>query len=312
MNQVESGILGFAVADALGVPIEFTHRRKDNKLKEMVGYGSHSVPEGTWSDDTSMTIATMDSITQKGTIDNSDIMDKFVDWCTKADYTATDKVFDIGITTRNSIRSYMLGETPLKCGENHIRSNGNGSLMRILPVVYYCYFQGMSREEMNKKICEVSSLTHAHPISLLGCQIYADFIIDLLNGKSKEEAYLNLSESNYKNYNQETLDAYKRIFSKTLPRIEEDNIQSSGYVVSTLEASIWATLNNSDYESAVVTAVNLGEDTDTVGAVTGSINGILYGKENIPERWLSKLQKKEYLERLAKEFSNKFCHQNTK
>ncbi len=312
-NPIEDGILGFACADALGVPVEFTARKHDNKLREMVGYGSHKVPEGTWSDDTSMTIATMDSIMKKEQIDYSDIMDKFISWYENSNYTATDKLFDIGITTRNALMRYSLGMNPLACGENHIRSNGNGSLMRILPVVYYCYYKGMDREEMRRKIDETSSLTHAHPISLLGCQIYADYIIDLLNGKSKEEAYFNLSSINYQNkYPKEAIDAYQRIFSKTLPSLEEDSIQSSGYVVSTLEASIWATLKNNDYESAVVTAINLGEDTDTVGAVTGSINGILYGKENIPERWLSKLKKKEYLESLSQEFSKKFCSQNVK
>lgn len=311
--NVENGILGFAVGDALGVPIEFTARRKENKLREMVGYGSHKVPEGTWSDDTSMTIATMDSITEKGEIDYSDIMDKFLSWYNHASYTATDRLFDIGITTRNALAAYNMGKNPLLCGENHIRSNGNGSLMRILPVIYYCYYKEMDREEMRIKIDETSSLTHAHPISLLGCQIYADYIIDLLNGKSKEEAYLNLSSNNYQNhYPKEAIDAYQRIFSKTLPNLEEDSIKSSGYIVSTLEASIWSTLKNNDYESAVVTAVNLGEDTDTVGAITGSINGILYGKENIPERWLSKLKKKDYLESLSQEFSKKFCSQNVK
>ncbi len=199
-NSVEDGILGFACADALGVPIEFTMRKKSNKLKEMVGYGSHKVPEGTWSDDTSMTIATLDSITEKEKIDYSDIMDKFIDWYQKANYTATDQLFDIGITTRNALMNYQMGKSPLLCGENHVRSNGNGSLMRILPIVYYGYYQGMSREELRVKIDEVSSLTHAHSISLLGCQIYADYIMDLLNGKSKEEAFFHLSPSNYQNY----------------------------------------------------------------------------------------------------------------
>lgn len=307
MENVRAGLIGFATADALGVPIEFTSRNYGKPLTEMVGYGSHKVPEGTWSDDTSMLIATMDSINENnGKINYDDIMTKFLEWYSKAKYTATDELFDMGIATRSALYNYARNVRPAtKCGVTGIRENGNGSLMRILPFVYYAYNNELSEEETVQLINDASSITHAHEISKLGCKIYCDYVIGLLNGLDKEQSLENLRNIDYsKYYSKESLEYYSRILDGSIKDLPIEEIKSSGFVVHTLEAAIWCTLKNNDYEDAVVKAINLGEDTDTVGAVTGSINGIIYGEESIPKRWTDKLRKKEYLEELAVKFEN--------
>ena len=304
-SKTIDGMFGLAIADAVGVPVEFKSRTqlKNNPLTDMVGYGTHQQPPGTWSDDSSMAIATMDSINECESVDYTDIMKKFSEWVTQSKYTATGDFFDIGITTSNAIHNFREGINPVLCGENNIRSNGNGSLMRILPVVLYSYYNNLSDEEDIELINNTSSLTHAHEISRLGCKIYSDYLKKILSGKSKEQAYNELSANSYeKDYSKESIDYYKRMFDGSLANVEESEINSSGFVVDTLEASIWANLTSNNYQEAVLKAVNLGDDTDTVGAVTGSIAGILYGYENIPKKWRDNLKSKEYLEEICKDF----------
>ncbi|MBQ6817211.1 MAG: ADP-ribosylglycohydrolase family protein, partial [Bacilli bacterium] len=135
-TKFEDAMYGFVIADALGVPAEFKSRNSLSKspITDMVGYGTHNVPEGTWSDDTSMVLATQDSINKCGKIDYDDIMNRFAAWYKKGEYTTDGKVFDIGITTSNAIRNYSSGKKALKCGGTGERDNGNGSLMRMIPV----------------------------------------------------------------------------------------------------------------------------------------------------------------------------------
>lgn len=315
MNEkMKSGIIGFSVGDALGVPVEFLNRKtlQRNPVKEMIGYGSHPVPEGTWSDDTSLMIAAMDSINICNGINYDDIMYRFTEWVDKAKYTATDKLFDIGISSSNAIQNYKQGIAAENCGMKGFNENGNGSLMRILPFVYYAYLKKLSREERIYLINTASSLTHAHEISKLGCNIYCDYIILLLNGYSKKEAFDMLKELDYSSYfSNSAISVYSNILSGKLENLNINDIKSSGYVVDSLEASIWCTLKNTSYETAVESAVNLGNDTDTIGAITGSLNGIIYGEKNIPQRWLEKMKKLDYLENLTDEFLQKLnCKSN--
>ena len=297
-NYVKDGILGFVIADALGVPVEFKSREElsINPLKEMIGYGSHKVPEGTWSDDTSMMLATMDSIINSNKIDYDDMMKKFCDWYMNSKYTATGVMFDIGISTRKALHKFYNGCNALDCGGKGEFDNGNGSLMRILPISLYSIYNELDEKQEIELLNNCSSLTHGHEVSKLGCKIYTDYIRSLLNGKTKKEALYEISNKDYSNeYSTYSIDKYKRLFSPTFESLDISQIKSSGYIVDTLEASIWCVLNTQGYEEAVIKAINLGEDTDTVGAVTGSIAGIIYGNEKIPERWTSKLKNKEYL-----------------
>ena len=305
-TKTVDGVFGLAIADAVGVPAEFTDRRslKRNPITDMVGYGTHHQPPGTWSDDSSMTIAAMDSIVEYQNINYDDIMKKFCEWMHESKYTATGDFFDIGITTRNALHNYERGIAPVRCGEPYERSNGNGSLMRILPFVLYCFYKKVSYDEEVSIINDASSLTHAHEISKLGCKIYADYIKELLNGKTLAEAYENLKNYDYtKYYSSIGISFYQRVLDGSLANTEEKNIFSTGFVVHTLEAAIWCNLTSSSYKEAVLKAVNLGDDTDTVGAVTGSIAGIYYGFEAIPETWRNTLINKEYIMDLCMKFN---------
>lgn len=307
MDKMNAGILGFVVGDALGVPIEFLNRKYLEKkpLTEMIGFGSHNVPEGTWSDDSSMMLATMDSVIENSGINYDDMMYKFSEWTDCAKYTATDRLFDIGISTSRAISNFKRGNSALDCGGSGFNENGNGSLMRILPIVFYLNSNNFTEDEEVEIINNSSSLTHGHEISCLGCKIFSDYIKALLNDFDKETALAFVRTKKYDDYySNNSVKYYKRILFDDLSKFSKDEIKSSGFVVDTLEASLWCTLNSNSYEEAVVTAINLGEDTDTIGAITGALNGIIYGESQIPERWISKLRKKDYVLELTNTFVN--------
>lgn len=310
LKTLKAMTLGTAIADAVGVPVEFERREflKESPVTDMLGYGTYNQPAGTWSDDTSLTLATMESITRLKKIDYVDLMNNFALWYFKEKFTATGERFDCGITTSSAIKKYSQKIPVEECGATSTNSNGNGSLMRILPAVVYlretCEKE-FGAEELNT-IHKVSALTHAHPISKIGCGIYALIAVQILEGKTIAESiqagltkarqiYI---ESEFK----DDLQKYSRLWQADFGNLPETEIKSSGYVIDTLEAALWCLLNTKDYKMLVLKAVNLGGDTDTVASVAGGLACIYYGLEEIPEEWFSKLQNRKYLEEVAENF----------
>lgn len=306
-TRMEDGIMGFAVGDALGVPVEFLSRSrlKNKPLSDMIGFGSHLVPEGSWSDDTSLMVATMSSIIDYNSIDYEDIMSRFYEWLEKGKYSSLNTVFDVGISTRKAILNYKNGIDPLFCGGVGEKDNGNGSLMRMLPIAYYFSKNDFSDDEEVEMVNNMSSLTHRHEISCLGCKIFVDYVKLLLEYSDKFKALEFVKKIDYSRYySLDIVSKYDRILNDDVFKLSKDEIKSSGYVIDTLEASLWSFLNSDNYEYAVLKAINLGGDTDTIGAITGALSGIFYGKKQIPRRWLAKLKKREYLENISKEYVN--------
>ena len=302
-ETIKSVVLGFAVGDALGVPVEFQSREElsVNSVSDYRDYGTYNVPAGIWSDDTSMTLASLDSLARR--INFTDIMKKFISWADKAEYTATNEVFDIGVTTSAALQRFKDGTPALNCGSNSESDNGNGSLMRIIPAVFYVKYKlpHSSIEQRMDVIHNISTLTHSHPRSKMACGIYAFVLMGLLESGNKHmiknylldacKFYKNLPE--YKN----ELEHFDRLFSS--------DFDNSGYVVAALEAAIWCVLNTESYSECVLKAVNLGNDTDTIGAIAGGLAGCIYGLNGIPESWLEGLQKREYIEDLCDAFVGK-------
>ncbi len=299
-------IIGFAVGDAMGVPVEFKTRDnlKQKPVTDMIGEGTYNMPKGVWSDDTSMTLATIDSLIQKNEINTNDIADRFLKWYRLGEYTATDEVFDVGNTTRIALEEYCRGEkTAEDCGMNDEMSNGNGSLMRILPIAFYLHAKEITDDkEIYEIVKKVSSITHAHEISIMGCYIYVKLVLELLDEKYKDEAYKNIQKIDYSFFSNETIEKYSRILKEDITKQKIHSIKSTGYVVDTLEAVMWLFLNAEDYNNTILNAVNLGNDTDTIAAITGGLLGIYYGIDAIKQEWKSNLKKYEYIKKLSKDF----------
>jgi len=300
-NYLKDILYGVCVGDALGVPVEFESREylKNNPVTKMVSGGIHDQGIGVWSDDSSLTFCLAESIIEG--YDINILANKFIKWKNEGYWTATGEVFDIGNTTRQSIINLSKGVHPnLAGGQNEI-DNGNGSLMRILPLVLL--LKDLSIAKRFDLVKEVSSITHAHNRSVISCFYYLEFALQLIEGKDKFDIYENLKitvpeflNSN-KIYSVE-LTHFDRLINNHINELEEDVIQSGGYVIQTLEASIWCLLTTDTYEDAVLKAINLGGDTDTTGAVTGGLAGLLYGYDAIPKIWISPILKKEKIDEL--------------
>ena len=256
-------ILGVAVGDALGVPVEFKARGTFH-VTGMQGYGTHNQPAGTWSDDTSLTLALADNLLAGGDKpDLESIAWGFTEWYDTAAYTPHGKVFDIGNATAKAIKRLKDGVDPEKAGGAGERDNGNGSLMRIAPLAF--------TDATDNEIREVSAITHAHRTSTDACIIFVELMRNVMNGALPSRAL-------------------------HLKGVPEQEIRSGGFVRDTLKAATWCFVNTTSYEDCVLVAVNLGDDTDTTAAVAGALAGTVYGIDAIPQEWTDALRGKELIE----------------
>ncbi|TVR39960.1 MAG: ADP-ribosylglycohydrolase family protein [Bacteroidia bacterium] len=322
----KSILLGLAVGDALGVPFEFRGRGnlERHPVTGMAGYGTHNQPPGTWSDDSSLSFCLAESLC--GGYDIQDIARLFLKWYNEAYWAARGEVFDVGIATREAILRIKSGEPPTSAGLNGEFDNGNGSLMRILPLLPFILKKG--DHEIVKIVTEVSSVTHRHPRCILACLILL-LVAERLCEYSILEAIrgMQVRLRDILRMHPKLL-TQKQHFDRIIPGNSQpkntDNfhiplkdaspqsIRSSGYVVDTLEASLWCLLHSSSYKEAVLKAVNLGEDADTTACVTGGLAGILYGHQNIPQEWLNILARKADIEKLAEMLEAKYPNECVK
>jgi ADP-ribosyl-[dinitrogen reductase] hydrolase len=317
-NKALDILMGLCIGDALGVPVEFQSRYSLSlkPVMSMSGNGIHSQPAGTWSDDSSLAFCLANSMC-KG-YDLKDIGNSFLKWKNEAFWTAHGEVFDIGIATSCALDSLKLTNNPFTSGGRAEEDNGNGSLMRILPIVFLV--KDLPIIKRFQIVKDVSGITHAHTRSVLGCFIYVEYALELMKGIEKYEALAKMQDivNQFLNSNaiasEKEMGLYNRILqNNTIPydcspidSYFETEIFSSGYVVHTLEASIWCFLKTSNYADSVLKAVNLGKDTDTTGCVTGGLAGLYYGNENIPEAWKNVIAKKIEIEDLAERLNKKY------
>lgn len=304
IEKIKAVMIGHAVGDALGVPVEFCSREEiaEDPVTDMRGFGSYPMPAGAWSDDTSMSLCALDSLS-KGVIDHDEIMDNFVRWASNDEFTPTGEMFDIGRTCLTAIRNFLEvdGRPALECGLTDERSNGNGSLMRIHPFALYAFVKGGTLGKSLDIIREGSIMTHAHPRTIYACGIYAMVFWEILKGADKAKVLSEIENAAvlFDGIYPEESDHFEWAFHKKLASKSADEISSSGYVVHTLEAALWCLLTTNSYKECVLKAVNLGEDTDTVAAVAGGLAGAMYGYDAIPEEWRNTLIRREYIEEMC-------------
>ena len=305
MNNLQTILLATATADALGVPVEFERRKdlQENPVTDMREFGTYKQPKGTWSDDTSLMLCLAESMVEG--LDLQRLAQKFIAWKNDNYWTARGWVFDIGIGTRIAIERLENGTPPELASGFDEMDNGNGSLMRILPLVMYIKDLDIDqRYEWTKK---VSSLTHAHVRSVMACFYYLEFAKKIVEGKDKFQAYTELQSEMITHFEKREINTleiqkFSRLLTKDISTVNEKYIQSRGYVIYTLEAAVWCILTTSNYKEAVLKAVNLGEDTDTTAAVAGGLAGLIYGIESIPKEWLEVIARKLDIVELANRF----------
>ena len=306
------GMMGVIVGDALGCPVQFMGRdeiagRLAGPVRGMESGGVYRMPEGTWTDDSSMALAALDSIRELGEVDLEDIMTRFVDWYEDGEYTPFGEAFDMGNTCSLAIEKFERERDPMTCGGTSEYSNGNGSLMRIMPACLYAYDRKLPESEAVEVVHEVGGLTHNHLRARIACGLYYFCVRGILNGDGllNERLQKGLDEgfAFYENNiaNRVELSHYGRLRNlKEFAETPEDAIKSSGYVVDSMEAAIWSLIRTSSFKECLLTAVNLGDDTDTIGAIAGGLAALYYGYDRIPKEWLAVIQRRDWIEELCK------------
>ena len=306
------GMMGVIVGDALGCPVQFMARegivdRPEGAVTGMESGGVYHMPEGTWTDDSSMALAALDSIVELGEVDLEDIMDSFVDWYEEGEYTPFGESFDMGNTCSIAIETFERDRDPMTCGGVSERSNGNGSLMRIMPACLYAYARELSTKDATKVVHEIGGLTHNHLRAKIACGLYYFCVKAILDkeGTLMERLQKGLDEGFFfyeKDItNRVELAYYGRLQNlQEFVEIPERKIRSTGYVVDSIEAAVWSLIRTNNFREALLTAVNLGDDADTVGAIAGGLAALYYGYGGIPEEWLSVIKRREWIEDLSR------------
>ncbi len=287
LDRARGALVGLAVGDALGTTLEFSHRDSLPHHTEMIGGGPFDLPPGVWTDDTSMALALAESLIDRGGLDAADLMDRFVRWWRHGAYSATGTCFDIGTTTRQALHRYTRTGDPF-AGQTGEDTAGNGSIMRLAPVALHA----LEDEAACARIAAAQSrTTHAAPQAVEACVFLAEILRRAILGAPREAILAPMARLGHP-----AMTALSAGDWRGRPRAE---VRASGYVIDTLGAALWAVDQTDSFEAAVVLAVNLGQDADTTGAVTGQIAGALYGYDAIPRRWLETLAWRERILGLA-------------
>lgn len=281
-ERYRGALLGLACGDAVGTTVEFKSRGSFQPLTDMVGGGPFHLKPGQWTDDTSMALCLAESLLNKNGFDAADQMGRYLNWWKWGYLSSTGECFDIGMTVSQALSQYQQTGEPF-AGSIDPYTAGNGSLMRLVPVVLF-YFP--DAQKIQRFSADSSRTTHAAPEAIECCQLFADLIGKALLGASKTE----LRHSSVTTLTQAKVAAIARgdYIAKSI-----DEIRGSGYSVQSLEAALWCFHHTDSFAAAILQAANLGDDADTTAAIVGQLAGAYYGVRDIPENWLEQLHEAE-------------------
>lgn len=290
-DRAVGALLGLAVGDALGTTLEFSRRDSKPRVTDIVGGGPFRLRAGEWTDDTAMAVALATSLIEKRKLDEADLIERFCDWQDNGEYSCTGTCFDIGGTVSQALARYRSTGNPI-AGSTAAHSAGNGSLMRLAPVAIR-YWQ--DRQAMRDAAARQSRTTHGAPEAVDGCVAFAEVLADAIAGLPRHEVMRSRAD--------DYAGAIAPIMAGSWRGKQRHEISSSGYVAHSLEAALWCVGRTASFAQAVILATNLGDDSDTVAAITGQLAGALYGYEGIPKDWLDKLAWAKPLETMALELT---------
>ena len=306
-SQIENILYAGVVGDALGVPVEFKER-DSYYIDSMIGSGTWKQPRGSWSDDTSFSLPLMENLTAEG--DYEQLMQKFGDYMFHNQYTSNQLAFGIGNTCARAIRNWSVNNCPaLECGDASVEANGNGALMRLAPLAIHL----MSESDIYKRLeltRNYTCLTHRHPRAVVGSYIYLEILHNLLNGCSLREVLITLPDTLTTALQERPkelaeLPYYEAMFKDDFGALLRKNVKSTGYVVDTLLACTWCVLNSTSIDNAIILAVNLGGDTDTIASITATMASCECLSDSVDPSWREQLQNKELLKSIIDPFAKK-------
>jgi ADP-ribosylglycohydrolase len=299
-DRYRGAILGLAVGDALGTTLEFKVPGTFKPITDMLGGGPFGLQPGQWTDDTSMALCLAESLIEKRGFDPKDQMDRYCRWWREGYLSSTGTCFDIGLTVRKSLESYLRTGEPFS-GSTDPFTAGNGSLMR-LALVPLAFRRNIALAIHNAG--ESSRTTHAAPTAIAACRYFAGLLLGALEGRSKEQLlssffYPGLDRDHW--HRQPIPPEIAEIAGGSFKLKEPPEIKGSGFVVRSLEAALWAFHRSDSFREGALRAVNLGDDADTTGAIYGQLAGAYYSVTGIPQDWIERLALRELISEKALE-----------
>jgi len=277
-DRLSGALWGHLIGDATGVPYEFLAAAEINEI-HFGATGTHRQPPGTWSDDGALMLALLDSLTEAG-FDPEDQGQRMLAWWVDGAYTPDGVAFDIGNTTRRSLIHLQAGLPAIEAGVADVTANGNGSLMKILPLALYD--PESSDAELTARACLTSRITHGHPRAQVACALYCLVVRQLLNDEEPAEA-LALAQLGLRSYLEES---HQEEFLVALDFLLAWPERTGSGVVWDAFWSAWDSFTGAtSYQQTIERAIALGDDTDTTAAIAGGLAGVYWGLENIPLAW---------------------------
>ncbi len=288
-DRYQGCLLGLACGDAIGTAVEFSPRGSFTPVTGMRGGGPFSLRPGYWTDDTSMALCLAESLCTKGGFDAHDQMTRYANWWQWGYWSSTGDCFDIGLTVRDALSRFLQTGDPW-AGSTDPMTAGNGSLMRLAPVVMFFH---PDTGQVLAQAAASSRTTHAAPEAMGCCQLLAACISSALAGRTKRDV---LDAGAGHPWLQPKVAALAQGAYRGKPQAD---IQGSGYSVASLEAALWCFDSTDSFEAAVLAAANLGDDADTTAAITGQLAGAHYGAQAIPDAWRGALHLAEDIAAMA-------------
>lgn len=288
-NRLQGLLLGLAIGDTVGMPVEFCPKDTFAPITDMMAGGVFNLKKGQWTDDTSMALCLADSLIACGGFDANDQMERYLRWYKEGENSVTGKCFGMGRTVYFALLTSK--SSGAYAGSDHPKSSGNGSLMRLAPIPIFYH------DDLQKCVEYAvlsSKVTHASADCLSACAYFAEVLYHALNGKTDKDTLLTPTSTYPFSPN------VQAVINGSFKHKSRDEIFGAGYVVDSLEASLWAFYHTDDFKDAILMAVNLGDDADTTGAITGQIAGAYYGLDGIPSDWVADVAWGEHILSLAK------------
>jgi len=304
-NRAIGSLVGLAVGDALGTTLEFMPRDTYPVLTDMIGGGAFDLKPGQWTDDTSLALCLGESLNFIQGFDPYDQLSRYYNWLHYGYKSSTGTCFDVGHSTHCAIADFKRHGTILHNPE--LNSAGNGSLMRLAPIpIFYCTEEKYSHEfaDLLKFTRLSSATTHAGELAVESCVAYSIMINRAILGYDYMDVVRMTPESanSFGITNRRVKQAVNPAYY--MPK-ERDEIKSTGYVIDSIEAALWCFSKTTNFEDAVLLAANLGDDADTVAAITGQLAGAYYGLDGIPQKWIDTITDSDEIIELATKLYNR-------
>jgi ADP-ribosyl-[dinitrogen reductase] hydrolase len=287
-DRLAGGVWGHLVGDAMGVPYEGRPAKRIGVIR-FGEKGTHRQPPGTWSDDGGLMLSLLDSLLKSG-FDTRDQAGRALLWLLGPDYKPG-PAFSIGGTTEEALVRIAQGIEPDEAGGADESNNGNGSLMKILPIALVGF--ELEPAVLMDWSFRASSITHAHPRSRITCALYSQVAAELLGGAEDRSRALSRA-----------LDKLEALVSRTnahelqLIRAYEGRA-GTGYAVDTFWSAWDAFAESQTYADTVRRAIAYGNDADTTAAVAGGLAGIYWGVGGIPAEWLEGMRGREIVDEVV-------------